>query len=187
MKSLFYRHSPGMRGLARRILRDVHEADDAVNEVFLELWERADRFSASRGSPDSYLLLVTRSRCIDRLRRRRSAAKLGAPDAPQPEATSSSSPRRQPEGRPEAKAEHDELSKAIAAGLGELPEAQRRSLEMAFFGGLTHSEIAEQTQTPIGTVKGHIRRSLARLRGRLQGHEERPADAVEYEERGADA
>ena len=167
MAGLFRRHGPLMLGLSRRMLGDLHEAEDVVNDVFLELWERADRYSASRGGPQSYLLLVTRSRCVDRLRRRR---RRPVP-AQGPETADGSPP-------PRHAAEMSELRHEIEEALAELPPTHRRSLVLAFFDGLTHAEIAEHTDTPLGTVKGHIRRSLLKLRGRLRGHHDASREEV---------
>lgn len=166
LETLFHRHGPLMLGLARRMLRDQHEAEDAVNEVFLEVWEKCSRFSASRGRPRSYLLLITRSRCLDRLRRRDHQTVPYEGHLP-------SEKSDQPAGDP---AEQDELRQAVLGALDTLPDAQRRSLELAFYDSLTHKEIAELTGTPIGTVKGHIRRGLLKIRSALFGH--RPGEEM---------
>ncbi len=150
-----------MLGLATRMLNDIHEAEDAVNEVFLEIWQKPDRFSASRGSPQAYLFLVTRSRCLDRLRKRngRANAEAAARDLPV-----------QASLLPAEDVELGELRDGIREAMEHLQPEPRRSLELAFFKGLTHSEIAAETQKPIGTIKGHIRRSLLQLRQHLSSH-----------------
>ncbi|MEM7808959.1 MAG: sigma-70 family RNA polymerase sigma factor [Planctomycetota bacterium] len=166
LERLYQRHAPMLLGLARRILGDLREAEDCLQDVLIELWEKSDRFSASRGSVRSYLLLLTRSRCLDRLRKRRlrTVPELFEPADPA-------------QTEPLAGAQHDELRSAVGDALDTLPDAQRRSLELAFFDGLTHAEIAEKTETPLGTIKGHIRRSLQRIADALQGHASEPASA----------
>ena len=178
LRVLFERHSPIMLGVARRILSDQHEADDLINEVFLEAWQRADRFSADRAAPRTYLLLMTRSRAIDRLRARPDPANptagggtlgvaLGADHAGRATADGASPPEA---------AEAAEVRGIVRDALAHLSEVDRESIELAFFGGMTHAEIAEQTSQPLGTVKGRIRRGLMRLRdalrGRLEGGEQ---------------
>jgi RNA polymerase sigma-70 factor (ECF subfamily) len=150
-----------MLGLAVRILRNQHEAEDVVGDVLLELWHRHERFEASRGSAVSYLLLVTRSRCIDRLRKRRSSGEKRLPVALS--ASDGSLPVEMAALR--------EMGQTVRQAVETLPEPQRSTLHMAFFDGMTHRDIAEATETPIGTVKGHIRRSLLKLRNHLRSHD----------------
>ena len=161
LRELFHRHAPLMLGLANRILRDRHESEDCVNDVFLEVWRRADRYTAERGSPRSYLILLTRSRATDRLRRR--AAREGLVNLshlkPGNLATTTT---------PAVEAEASEVADIVRQELRGLSEHQQAVLELALYAGLTHQEIADATQTPLGTIKGRLRRGLLALRDRLR-------------------
>jgi RNA polymerase sigma-70 factor (ECF subfamily) len=139
-----------VNGLAIRILRDPAEAEDTVQEVFVQAWQQASRFDASRGTPEAWLCTMTRSRALDRLRRRTSRRE----DPEQATAGSTAVPR---------------TAEAIAVrdALEALPPEQRRALELAYYEGLTQSEIAERLREPLGTVKTRIRTAMTRLRGVL--------------------
>lgn len=157
MQGLFNRYAPLMLAVSRRVLRDAQEAEDVVNEVFLELWVKPDRFAPERGAPRSYLLLVTRSRSIDRLRSRRSGTSGRTLTGDTPEAAA-------PIPGPSDAAEANEMQKLVRELLEELPESQRHAVQMSFFDGLSHQQIADKTEQPLGTVKGRIRQGLIRLR-----------------------
>jgi RNA polymerase sigma-70 factor (ECF subfamily) len=141
--------------LARRFLGNAADAEDAVQDVFIELWKKAARYDPSRGSEPTYVTMVARRRLIDRKR------KAGRAPAAQP--LPDEAPARAGRDRVELE---DEAARA-AAVLGELREDERRVIRMAVYQGLTHEEIAAATGLPIGTVKTHIRRGLIRVRERL--------------------
>jgi RNA polymerase sigma-70 factor (ECF subfamily) len=160
----FYdRHSGLLFSVAVHILRDEREAEDVLQEAMVALWERAARYDASLGKPVSWVVTMTRNRAIDRLRglKRRpqaTAVELEEPDAVSDEADSAT-----------ARMMSHESALSLRKALGQLPEDQRRAIELAFFGGLTHVEIAESTATPLGTVKARIRRGMLQLRDGLDG------------------
>jgi RNA polymerase sigma-70 factor (ECF subfamily) len=145
-------------GMALHILGNSAEAEDAVQDAFLALWRQADRLDEDRGLR-SYLLTIVHNKCVDRLRRR--GRKPEAPldlDAPIP------SPATGPEDAVAAQAERESVRNALVG----LPQEQRRTVEMAYFAGMTLNEVASRMQVPLGTVKsrlrlamGHLRRSLA--------------------------
>jgi RNA polymerase sigma factor (sigma-70 family) len=142
--------------LARRFLGNPADAEDAVQDVFIELWKNAARFDPSRSAEPTYITMIARRRLIDRKR------KAGRTPAVQtlveePPGLSRSNDRIEVE---------DEAAKA-AAVLGELRDDERRVIQMAVYQGLTHEEIAAVTGLPVGTVKTHIRRGLIRVRERL--------------------
>jgi len=157
---LYDRHGGTMFGLCTRILRDRGEAEEALGDVFLEVWNRADRYDPMRATPIAYLLNLTRSRALDRLRalrrRRHGLVEMDAPDA-QSESAS-----------PFDTAVSSETRARVTRALGELPPSQREALELAYFSGLSHSEIAASLGEPLGTVKTRIRQGLIHLRGSLR-------------------
>jgi RNA polymerase sigma-70 factor (ECF subfamily) len=149
---LFDRFAGFANGLALRILRDRREAEDVVQEVFLQVWRQAERFDAARGTPAAWIGTITRTRALDRLRRR--AARREEPSEAAPAAASA------------APAAEDAL--AVRAALAALPNDQRREIELAYYEGLTQSEIAQRLGEPLGTVKTRIRSGMMRLREALQ-------------------
>jgi RNA polymerase sigma-70 factor (ECF subfamily) len=142
--------------LARRFLGNAADAEDAVQDVFIELWKNAARFDPARSAEPTYVTMIARRRLIDRKRRvGRVPPTQSLPDEP-PAA---------PRGGDRVEIE-DEAARA-AAVLGELRPDERRVIRMAVYQGLTHEEIAAATGLPVGTVKTHIRRGLIRVRERL--------------------
>ena len=147
--------------LAVRILGDVSEAEEVIQDVFVQIWKNAPSFDPLLAPAFHWALSITRHRSIDRLRSRQRRARLienletdAAANAPA-----------------SAGADQDALAAedtaAVRATLGTLPAEQRRVIEMAFFGGLTHQDIAKALNEPLGTVKARIRRGLLKLRDSL--------------------
>lgn len=157
---LYDRHAGRLMGLAHRILGDTGEAEEILQEVFLHVWRAASTFDPSRGPVLAWLLVATRSRSIDRLRSRRQGRSAGARSLEEaPETASSEDVEADAAGR--------EWEAQCRAVIAELPEDQRRALELAYFEGLTHQEIAERTATALGTVKTRVRLGLMKLRERI--------------------
>jgi RNA polymerase sigma-70 factor (ECF subfamily) len=151
---LYDRHAGRLMGLAHRILGDTGEAEE------IHVWRAATTFDPSRGPVLAWLLVATRSRSIDRLRSRRTGRSAGArslEEAPEPASREDV----------EADAAGREWEAQCRAVIAELPEDQRRVLELAYFEGLTHQEIAARTATPLGTVKTRVRLGLMKLRESL--------------------
>ncbi len=142
--------------LARRFLGNAVDAEDAVQDVFIELWKNAARFDPKLSSEPTYITMIARRRLIDRKRRAgRVTPTQALADEP-------------PAGSPGAsRVEFDDEAARAAAVLNELREDERRVIIMAVYQGLTHEEIAAATKLPVGTVKTHIRRGLIRVRERL--------------------
>ncbi len=141
--------------LARRF--DPSEAEDAVQEVFLDLWKTADRFDPERGSESTFIAMVTRRRLIDRQRRaKRRPIADGSGEVPDQE-------------DPQPGADTSTDAATAARALGKLRREQRRVLELSTVDGLSHGEIATQTGMPLGTVKAHARRGLMAIRVALFG------------------
>jgi RNA polymerase sigma-70 factor, ECF subfamily len=158
---LYDRHSPLLFSICRRVLKDSGNAEDIVIEVFLEVWLRADRFDASRGSPMTYLVTLARSRAIDRQRSQSARLKATSGDP-------GNSAQTSPASDPSQSVDSNEQQQIVRAALAELEPAQRQALECAFYEGLSHSEIAEKLQKPLGTIKTYIRQGLIRLRDSLR-------------------
>jgi RNA polymerase sigma-70 factor, ECF subfamily len=157
LEALYDRHSTAIYSLALRIVRDTAEAEDVTQEVFAQAWTQAARHDGSRGTVAAWLLMMTRSRALDRLRRRRAALKSGPADDALA-AIPDSSPSV------EIMSAANEQARTARAALARLPEAERAALELAYYEGLTHVEIAARTATPLGTVKTRIRTALRRVR-----------------------
>lgn len=150
----FYdRHAARVYGLLLCILRDPAEAEDLLQDVFFQVWRRADRYDAARAAPVAWLTVMARSRARDRLRRLGRAAKSGEP------AANPASPNRVVE----TLADREAAARVIAA-LEELPAEQKAAIRQSFFDGMTHSEIARAQNLPLGTVKTRIRDGMRKLR-----------------------
>jgi RNA polymerase sigma-70 factor (ECF subfamily) len=158
---LYDRHSPLLFAICRRILKDSGAAEDVLIEVFLEVWSRAERFDGKRGTPLTYLVTLTRSRAIDHQRSQRAGFKATTGDTGDVALVS-------PASDPSQFADSKEQCQIVRAALAKLEPAQREALECAFYEGLSHSEIAQKLQKPLGTVKTYIRQGLIRLRDDLR-------------------
>lgn len=148
----FYdRHSARILGLLLRMIRSRSEADDVLQDCFLQVWSQAARYSAERASPIGWLVLLARSRALDHLRRKRRD-------------------RLTAESETEVGTECDDaLTQSEEAALArralsQLPDEQRGVIQLAFYSGLTHEEIAASQRIPLGTVKTRIRRGMMRIR-----------------------
>jgi RNA polymerase sigma-70 factor (ECF subfamily) len=154
--------APMAFGLIRRVLRDPEAAAEVLQEVFWQVWQEAPRYDPTRGTAEAWLVMRAKTRAIDRLRsiRRRDRTFVAPVDE-------SVAQRREDQApNPAVVAEDRGL---IQTALAQLPEPQRRVIELAFFEGLTHSEIATRLGEPLGTVKTRARLGLDRLRGVLGG------------------
>ena len=154
---LYDRHAPRVMAVALRILRDPAQAEDLVQDVFMESWRKAADFDAARASVSTWLVVRTQSRALDRLRRERRRSAVSLEDLARAERLLAHPERssRAPDQR------------ALAGWLTRLPEAQREVLELSYFSGLTGSEIAERLGVPLGTVKSRTAAALRALREQL--------------------
>ena len=164
--SAFYdRWFPVVNSLLARILKSADDVEDVVEETFWQVWRQADRFTPDRGSVQTWLLTIARSRALDRLRatkrlREESIEAREAEDAGAATLVVSDSD-------PSLDVEHAEQRRLVVAALAELPNEQREALELGYFGGLSQSEIAERTGQPLGTVKTRMRLAMLKLREKL--------------------
>jgi RNA polymerase sigma-70 factor, ECF subfamily len=151
-------------GLIRRILRDREAAEEVLQEVFWQIWRDAATFDPQRGGPEAWLVMRAKTRAIDRLRSiRRTEQAFVAP------VDERAAPGADPRADDPAVVAADRT--LVEEALARLPDPERRVIELAFFGGLTQSEIAARLREPIGTVKTRARLGLERLRGILADRE----------------
>jgi RNA polymerase sigma-70 factor (ECF subfamily) len=165
LAELYDRHAPALLALARRILgraADAADAEEVVQEVFLKVWNDAGRYDAGRSSVSTWLVLITRSRAIDRLRSRKVVERVHeAAHLEDPSADHASS-----EGLESVF--HRERRQRVKSELDKLPPEQKQVLEMAFYEGLSQTEIAERAGFPLGTVKTRTLLAMKKLRSALR-------------------
>jgi RNA polymerase sigma-70 factor, ECF subfamily len=154
---LFDLHAPVVLGLLQRILGVRSEAEEVLQEVFLQAWTQADRYDAARSTPRGWILMLARSRALDRIRRREAQRRR--------EETLDRAELTPPVGT--ERLEAVERRNLIHSALGLLSPDQRRCIELAFFEGLTHSQIADRLAAPLGTVKSRILLGMNKLRQAL--------------------
>lgn len=161
-RQFYGKYSTVAFSLCLRITRDRTDAEDVLADVFLELWEKSGRYDPSKGRPSTYLMILTRSRALDALRRRKRLPR----QEPGGEGFIESTPGGDPEADVQAAAA--ESRRRVRTLLETLPTVQREALELAYYGGLSHREIAERLDLPLGTAKSHIRGAMAKLRRQLK-------------------
>jgi RNA polymerase sigma-70 factor, ECF subfamily len=159
LASLFDRHGAAVLGVLTRMLGRAGEADEVLQEVFLWMWKHPRRYDPSRSSLRGWLLVLARSRALDVLRADRSRRV-------REEGVERERPTVQ-EPVPLDDIEQRERQRRLQAALVTLPDEQRRCIELAFFSGLSHSQIAARLQQPLGTVKSRIQLGMAKLRAAL--------------------
>jgi RNA polymerase sigma-70 factor, ECF subfamily len=162
---IYERHTDAAYSLAYRMCGRRGVADDVTQEAFLALWRSGTRYDRTRGSVRTWILGIVHNRSIDALRRslvhdRRRASDEGLEE------------RFEARERTDVEAARREEAESVRAALDQLPAEQQKVIELAYFGGFTHSEIAELLDAPIGTIKGRMRLGLEKLRGSLGGLQE---------------
>src|SRR5215467_448489 len=155
MAALYDRYSSIVYSVALRVLADTGAAEDVLQEVFMQLWRNPGAFDSSRGNLAPWLAVIARNRAIDSLRRRQ-------PETDIEDVVVSVEPDMAGD------AERARAMEKVRNALGEMPAPQRSALEMAYFEGLTHTEIAAKTGEPLGTIKTRIRAGLLALRKAFQ-------------------
>jgi len=159
---LYDRHARALYSLILRILGDETEAEDVLQEVFVQAFRQAGRYDASRGVVAAWLLMMARSRAIDRLRARRSRVEGRTGEVQVLNDV--------PDAKPDVASAmlDEERTRLVREALAELPLLQRMAIELAYYEGLSHTEIAERLEQPLGTVKTRIRLGLLKLRDVLK-------------------
>jgi RNA polymerase sigma-70 factor (ECF subfamily) len=153
LRWLYERYAPRAMAVAMRVLHLSGDAEEVVQETFVDVWRRAGEYEPARGSPQAWIATICRTRAIDRLRARAAGERVlkqleaGPPEGPSPAEA----------------AERRQVRERIAAALAQLPPEQRKVLELAYFEGLSQSEIAGRTGEPLGTVKTRVRLGMEKL------------------------
>ena len=165
LAELYDRHSRLLFSLILRIVRDRGEAEELLQEAFVRVWTRAERYDARVGGPLPWIVRVARNCAIDRLRARRVRATVDAPaiDVAAVEAAPATGVQT-----PEAAVLDAERRRRLTDALAGLPSEQRRLIEAAFFEGYTHSELAQRFGLPLGTVKTRIRAGMIAMRQQME-------------------
>jgi RNA polymerase sigma-70 factor (ECF subfamily) len=162
LETLYDRYGRSVYSLVLRIAQNPASAEEIVQDIFLQLWRSADRFQITRGPLEPWLFTMARNRALDFLRLKREKQRRRE-DSDTDVVVPSAVVRPDPEGD----IDQSRRAEKVRGLLSSLPEAQRRAIELAFFEGLTHSEIADATGEPLGTVKSWIRGGLLRFRESL--------------------
>lgn len=160
LRAMYDKHASLVYTIALRMLRRPEEAEDLVSDVFWELWDKSSRYDQTRAAPTTYLVTLARSRAIDRTRRK----------ASRPQLTIDSVEEMGPisDGSPADDAELTEQRQRVRDALASLDPNHREAVEAAYYGGLSHTEIAAKLGKPLGTVKTYIRQGLIRLRDAMR-------------------
>ena len=166
LREAYRDHAPAVLGLAARVLGNPAIAEDVMQDVFVHLWQHPDRFDPARGRLRSYLLAMTHSRAVDRLRA----------EASQRQRIEAA--RRQPsdaaEVDPTGALTADDTNTSVRRALSDLPPDQRVPIEMAYFGGLSYRDVAVALDEPEGTIRYRIRAGMQKMRAALQAEEVTP-------------
>jgi RNA polymerase sigma-70 factor, ECF subfamily len=161
LSTLYDRYAPVAMGMALKIVREQNEAEDVVHDAFIAIVERADQYRPERGSVVAWLVTTVRNLALDRARRRVRRAQITDEELRHEPS--------EPIADPESLSWLERERAAVRAALEKLSPSQRRTLEIAFFEGLSYPEIAERENVPLGTVKSRAARALSALRAALDG------------------
>ena len=164
--ALYRRFAPGLYSMVYEILGDAKEAEDVVQESFVQMWKKASSYDPARSGAFTWAVMISRNRAVDRLRARQRRGRTL-------EAAAAESAAAPPEHSEQADQmlDHAEERTRIRNALSRLPEAQRNAIDLAFFRGLTQAEISTKMGEPLGTIKARIRRGLIALRAFLESKE----------------
>jgi RNA polymerase sigma-70 factor (ECF subfamily) len=156
---LYDQLAPRVFGLVRRLLKDFAQSEEVAQEVFLEIWQTASRYDPTKGGASTWILTMAHRRAVDRVRASQSSrnrdTRIGIRDFPTAYDSVAESV--------EITVEHERVAEAMSR----LTELQRQAITLAYYGGFSHSEVAEQLHVPVGTVKTRLRDGMIRLRDEL--------------------
>ncbi|MFT3880659.1 MAG: sigma-70 family RNA polymerase sigma factor [Gemmatales bacterium] len=165
LASLYDRYAPRAYGLIFQFLQNQTDAEDVVQETFLQVWQQAGRFDSSKGKPAVWILMIARSRALDRLRKKQSKLVIQQDIIPE---------KPSPDPSADTAVQLSESKQLICSMLCQLTQEQQEPIRLAFYQGLTHIEIAQKLQLPLGTVKTRIRTGMQSLRTTLTASGEDP-------------
>src|SRR5262249_2469003 len=154
---LYDRWFPIVSGLVNRMLKSPDDVEDVVEEAFWQAWRQAERYTPERGSVQTWLLTIARTRALDRLRATRRRREESIDDRTSAADSAARTTARASTSDPLLDVELAERKRLVLAALGDLPHEQREAIELGYFGGLSQSEIAEQIGQPLGTIKTRMR------------------------------
>jgi RNA polymerase sigma-70 factor (ECF subfamily) len=164
--AIFYdRFAPGLFSMIYAILHDQKESEDVLQEAFVQMWKRSATYDATRSSLFTWAVMISRHKAIDRVRSRQRRSRLAEAVAGE----SDEHPTSAPAERADNALERSDERERVRAAMSELGDAQGEAVALAFFTGLTQTEIAKKLGAPLGTVKARIRRGLLTLREVLEG------------------
>lgn len=161
--TLYDRYSPLLYSVVLRIVGDPGDAEEVLEDTFWQAWRQAGRYEESRGGLSTWLVMIARSRALDRVRSRRRVREERWDDLP----PAAADPIDDRSASPSDAAEGDELRRIVGRAVATLPPEQRQAVELAYFRGMSQTEIAEATGQPLGTVKTRARLALQKLRDAL--------------------
>jgi len=165
LSTLYDRYSSILKALTIRVVHDEAEADDLLQEVFMQVWQQAKNYSSDKGKPLGWIVTLTRRRAIDRLRKRQAYCR--AKD--RFEVTTDRQPEAWVHNRIEDDIHLEDMRAFLKAKIDVLPPFQRQAIEMAFFKGMSQREIALATETPLGTIKTRLELGLRKLSESIRG------------------
>jgi len=164
LNELYRRHSPTIRAVIARVLHNEQSVEDLLQEVFLEVWRLAGRYSSEKGKALGWIITLSRRRAIDRLRREQAYSRV--------EERYQKETEQQPEAWTQVQGSEDvetaDLRRVLAAIILTLPEAQRVAVEMAFYKGMSQREISNQTGIALGTIKTRLELALKKISFKLK-------------------
>ena len=165
LSTLYDRYASILKALTIRVVHDEAEADDLLQEVFMQVWQQAKNYSSDKGKPLGWIVTLTRRRAIDRLRKRQAYCR--AKD--RFEVTTDRQPESWVHNRIEDDIHLEDMRNFLKAKIDALPPFQRQAIEMAFFKGMSQREIALATETPLGTIKTRLELGLRKLSESIRG------------------
>ena len=165
LSTLYDRYASILKALTIRVVHDEAEADDLLQEVFMQVWQQAKNYSSAKGKPLGWIVTLTRRRAIDRLRKRQAYCR--AKD--RFEVTTDRQPESWVHNRIEDDIHLEDMRTFLKAKIESLPPFQRQAIEMAFFKGMSQREIAVATETPLGTIKTRLELGLRKLSESIRG------------------